>query len=275
MTMFKINREKCIACKQCIQDCPVSDILLVEDKAHVKNETCIKCGHCVAVCPTKAVATDDYNMDEVIAYDKEKFTVEADQLLNFIKFRRSVRNFKAQEVEKEKILQIIEAGRYTPTATNSQDVSYIVVTEKLQELRTLTYESLKQKGEYILGHLTPETEYLKRYAYLWTKFYDLYKQDPIKNDKVFFNAPAVILITADNELNGALAASNMELMTDALGLGTFYSGFLKVASDNNKAIMDLLEIRDNKKIVACMVIGYPNVRYKRTAPRKQAEISWL
>lgn len=273
--MFKVNREKCIACKQCIQDCPVSDILLVEDKAHVKNETCIKCGHCVAVCPTKAVATDDYNMDEVIDYDKENFTVKADQLLNFIKFRRSVRNFKAQEVEKEKILQIIEAGRYTPTATNSQDVSYIVVTEKLQELRTLTYESLKQKGECILGHLTPETEYLKRYAYLWTKFYDLYKQDPIKNDKVFFNAPAVIIVTANNELNGALAASNMELMTDALGLGTFYSGFLKVASDNNKAIMDLLEIQDNKKIVACMVIGYPNVRYKRTAPRKQAEISWL
>lgn len=273
--MFKVNREKCIACKQCIQDCPVSDILLVEDKAHVKNEVCIKCGHCVAVCPTKAVATDDYNMDEVIAYNKENFTVEADQLLNFIKFRRSVRNFKAQEVEKEKIHQIIEAGRYAPTSTNSQDVSYIVVTEKLQELRALTYESLKQKGEYILAHLTPETEYLKRYAYLWTKFYDLYKQDPIKNDKVFFNAPAVILITADNELNGALAASNMELMTDALGLGTFYSGFLKVASDNNKAIMDLLEIKDNKKIVACMVIGYPNVRYKRTAPRKQAEISWL
>lgn len=273
--MFSVNKEKCIACQQCIKDCPVSDILLVDNKAHVKNEACIKCGHCVAICPTKAVSTDDYNMDDVNEYNKEDFTVEADNLLNFIKFRRSVRNFKDQKIEKDKIEKIIEAGRYTQTATNSQDVSYIVVNDKIEELRELAYESLKQKGEYILNNLTPETEHLKRYAYLWTKFYDAYKEDPIKNDKLFFNAPTVIIVTANNELNGALASSNMELMTDALGLGTFFSGFLQIASDNNKAIMELLEIKDNKKIITCMVVGYPNVKYKRTAPRKDAQVNWL
>lgn len=82
-------------------------------------------------------------------------------------------------------------------------------------------------------------------------------------------------MTANNEFNGALASSNMNLMVDALGLGTFYSGFLKIASENNKEILDLLEIKDNQKIAACMVVGYPNVKYKRTAPRKEAEINWI
>ena len=45
-------------------------------------------------------------------------------------------------------------------------------------------------------------------------------------------------------------------------------------TDNDK-ILNLLGINNNKKVVACMVIGYPNVKYKRTAPRKDANISWI
>ena len=273
--MFNVNKEKCIGCTKCIKDCPVNDIFLDGNKANIKNKSCIKCGHCIAVCPTKAISTDDYNMDDVIEYEKESFEIESKNLLNFIKFRRSVRSFKNKEIEKDKIEKIIEAGRFTQTATNSQDVSYTVVTKKIGELRDLAYESLNKKGEYILNNLTSETQYLKRYATLWTYSYKAYKEDPIKNDKLFFNAPALIIVTSDNEFNGAIASSNMNLMIDALGLGTFYSGFLKVACENNKEILDLLEIKGDKKIVACMVVGYPNVRYKRTTPRKDAEINWI
>ena len=155
--MFKVDREKCIACTQCIQDCPVRVISLKDGKADINNEGCIKCAHCIAVCPVDAVSSDDYNMDEVKPYNKETFTVEAENLLNFIKFRRSVRRFKNKPVEKEKLEQIIEAGRFTQTSTNSQDVSYTVVTDKLDELKELAYSSLKKKGEYILANLTPET----------------------------------------------------------------------------------------------------------------------
>ena len=40
-----------------------------------------------------SLSIDDYNIDEIKEYDKDKFSVEADNLLNFIKFRRSVRKF--------------------------------------------------------------------------------------------------------------------------------------------------------------------------------------
>lgn len=273
--MFEIDREKCIACKQCINDCPTRDILLKDGKAHIKNEACIKCGHCIAICPVDAVSTDDYNMEEVKSFNKEEFSVESDRLLNFIKFRRSTRNFKDKDVEKEKIEKIIEAGRFTQTSTNSQDVSYIVVSEKLDELRNLAYESLKKKGEYILANLTPETKYLERYAKIWIYMYNAYKEDPIKNDKLLFNAPKAIFVVSPSQVNGALASSNMELMTDALGLGTFFSGFLLVAAKDNKEIADLLGIPDSNLLVTCLVIGYPNVKYKRTVPRKEALINWI
>ena len=273
--MFNINKEKCIACKQCINDCPVNTISLNDSKAEINNDRCLKCGHCIAICPVEAVSTDNYNMNDVKPYDKGSFTIESENFLNFIKFRRSVRKFKRKDVEKEKILKIIESGRFTQTSTNNQDVSYIVLTEKLDEFKNLAYESLKKKGEYILENLTPETEHLKNYATLWLHIYEKFKKDPILNDSLFFNAPVAIFVVSKTQLNGGLASANMANMVEALGLGTFFSGFSTFASQDNKEIMKFLEIKDSKHLISCLVIGYPDVKYRRTTPRKDATIKWL
>ena len=244
--MFSVNKEKCIGCSQCVKDCPVSTISLVDNKAEINNERCFKCGHCIAICPVEAVSTDDYNMEDVIPYDNDSFTVEADNLLNFIKFRRSVRRFKDNEVR-----------------------------EKLDELRDLVYESLKIKGEAILANLTPQTAHLERYARMWVASYEMYKQDPVKNDKIFFNAPVAIFVASPNNVNAGLASSNMELITNALGLGTFFSGFSIVAAKDNQPILDLLGINSSDELLSCLVIGYPNVKYQRTVPRKDAVVNWI
>ncbi len=144
----------------------------------------------------------------------------------------------------------------------------------LNELKELAYESLKQKGEYILANLTPETAYLERYAKMWVYFYDMYKKDK-KNDKLFFNAPLAIFVSSPNVTNGTLASSNMELMTDALGLGTFFSGFLLIAAKDNQPMLDLLGVKDHSQLSSCLVIGYPDVKYNRTVPRKEAVVKWI
>ncbi|GAB6178787.1 nitroreductase family protein [Desulfotomaculum defluvii] len=272
--MITVNIEECIGCGQCVQDCFPKDIELVDGKAKVKNKTCIKCGHCIAICPKNAVSIDEYNMEEVKEYNREAFSVDADQLLNFIKFRRSIRQFRDREIEQEKIIKIIEAGRFTQTGSNMQDVSYIVVREGLRELKALTYESLKKIGEDMLANLTPETKRFRRYAKMWVNMHQAYQENPHENDRLFFSAPAIIIVTAESQVNGALASSNMELMTNALGLGTFFSGFFVRAAQGSKRIMDFLGIDGDRQIVTCMVIGYPNVKYYRTVPRKKADICW-
>ena len=272
--MMKVDIEKCIGCGECIKDCFIEDIKMVDSKAKINNVACIKCGHCIAVCPKDAVSTDEYNMEDVKAYNKEEFSIDADNLLNFIKFRRTIRQFKNREVEEEKLLKIIEAGRFTQTGSNLQDVSYTVVREGMEELKALTFETLKQRGEHILANLTPETIGFKRYAKMWLKMYEEYKENPDLNDKIFFNAPAVIIVTANSDISGGLASSNMELMTNALGLGTFFSGFFVVAAGANEKISEFIGVKEGKKIVSCMIIGYPNVKYLRAVPRKEADICW-
>jgi nitroreductase/Pyruvate/2-oxoacid:ferredoxin oxidoreductase delta subunit len=272
--MMRVDSENCIGCELCIKDCFRRDIELIDGKARINNVTCFNCGHCIAVCPKAAISTDEYNMNDVIDYSKDSFSIDAGNLLNFIKFRRTVRQFKNKEVETEKLLKIIEAGRFTETASNSQNVSYIVVREGLQELKGMAIESLKNIGEDMLSNLDPNAVQLKRYAEMWINMYEDFKENPKDKDRLFFNAPAVILIVSDSTVNAALASSNMELMTNALGLGTLFSGFFVRAAQNSKKIVDFLGLKEGKQIVTCMVIGYPDVKYMRTVPRKAADICW-
>lgn len=51
-----VNREACVACGNCIDNCPETAISRVEDnKAFINSELCIGCGECVAFCPARAI----------------------------------------------------------------------------------------------------------------------------------------------------------------------------------------------------------------------------
>ncbi|MGM0500761.1 MAG: nitroreductase family protein [Bacillota bacterium] len=272
--MMKVDQEKCIGCTKCIDDCLVNDIIMVEEKAQIKNENCFKCGHCIAICPVNAVSTSDYNMDEVKEYNEEEFSIPADNLLNFIKFRRTIRQFKEKDVEENKIMKIIEAGRYTPTGSNQQDVSFTVVKDKMDEFRELILKNLNEKGKSILNNLKPDTMKFKKYAEMWTQMYQDYQNESVHNDRLFFEAPIVIVVSANSNVNGSLASSNMELMANALDLGVLFSGFTLRGAQNKEEVRKFLGVKNNKEIVTALVIGYPDVKYFRTVPREEADISW-
>lgn len=271
--MFNVDVDKCIGCTRCVKDCIARDIEMIDGKAHIKNESCIKCGHCIAVCPKEAVSTDEYNMDEVLDFNKETFEVNPDNLLNFIKYRRSVRHFKPKDVENEKLLQVLEAGRFTQTGTNSQDVQFIVVKDKIQELRKIVLEALNNTAKAMLSDESMKMYH--RYANIFIEMYTKFVEDPNGEDRLFFKAPALIVTASNYPVNAALASTNMELMINALGLGTYYSGFLAKAAENDKRIYEFLGIEEGKTLVTCMVLGYPSVKYFRTVPRREANISWL
>lgn len=272
--MIIINTEKCIGCGKCVKDCFPRNIEIAGSKARLRRDTCIRCGHCIAVCPENAVSTDEYGMHEVLEYNRVAFSIEPDRLLRFIQFRRTIRQYIKRDVEEEKLLKIIEAGRFTQTGSNAQDVSYIVVKEALPALKEMALETLKRMGEAYLKGEEPRDPTYRRYAGLWIRMYDEFKADPERGDRLFFNAPAVIVVTAVSPIDGGLASSNMELMTDALGLGTMFSGFFVRAAKVNSKIGDFLQVKDEKQIISCMTIGYPDVQYVRTVPRRKADVCW-
>lgn len=259
---IKIDVEKCIGCGLCCKDCPHQVLVLKNGKAAMLAEKCLECGHCVAICPKEAFTMSGYDMNEVKAYDKNCFGIDEDILLNTIQFRRSVRHYKDKQVEKEKIKKIIEAGRFTPTGSNKQRIRYIVAQESILMFEN---EALKTFRKW------------KRLAEAVSKFvkvpYDLsrYKLEP---GFFFHGAPTVIFIISDDDVDASLASMSMELMAEAMGLGTLYVGFFTVAAKRDKRIRKELGLTKKENVVTCLAIGYPDVKYMRTVPRKKAAIEW-
>ncbi|NTV91531.1 MAG: nitroreductase, partial [Clostridiales bacterium] len=72
----------------------------------------------------------------------------------------------------------------------------------------------------------------------------------------------------------ALASSNMELMAEALGLGVLYVGYFTAGANQSREIIKLLDLKNEDKVVTCLALGYPSVKYLRTVPRKTPVIRW-
>ncbi len=277
--MIRINLENCIGCGLCVNDCQCKDIKIIEGKARPLYKSCLNCGHCIAVCPQNAVIIDDYDMNEVISYNKDEFFIEPGKVLNSIKYRRSIRQFKDKSVEKNKLSEIIEAGRFTPSGGNRQPVSFVVVQDKISQLTKLTLDTLNDMAcSYEPNENDPLDSQKKRYSVMWKMMHRQYNK--YGNDILFFNAPAMIVVLGDKNLSfnpyidGGLAAANMQTMADALNLGVCFNGFFSFAS-HNKNIRELLNISDNKVVVTSLLLGYTDNKYYRTVPRKKAEINWM
>lgn len=261
--MLNIDHDKCIGCGQCVADCVLNSLKLADQKA-VLDGKCIQCGHCVAICPEGAVSIPEYDMGDIEEFRENDFRLDADTLLRAIKFRRSIRRFTGQKVERDKLDKILQAGRYTATGVNAQGCTFIVVQDELPTLKEMVWRKVERDLE---GGLDLAPELMKA-----LKFF-VKLRDNAGIDYLFREAPAVLYIAAERTIDAGLAAQNMELMAVARDLGVMYNGYLAWLTPMNKKVLDWLGLGE-KPIATSMLIGYPNVRYHRTAPRKPAEVIW-
>ena len=256
-----VNSEKCSGCGLCLADCVRHVLEIQNGKANVINSSCLKCGHCLAVCPESAITLTGCN-DEIISMPGKSVFLNEKDLMTHLRFRRSIRHFKETPVEKEKLEKIIEAGRITPTASNLQNVRYIILQNEKEAVE-----------DEVLTMYKTQSEWYEPLASRWNiPVKTLHERS--KRGFLFFKAPAVILVVSESEINGSLAAMSMELMAEALGLGTVYVGLFTRPANKNKKLRESLGIAEQENIAACLALGYPDVQYLRSVPRKKANVIW-
>lgn len=253
--IIQIDKSLCTGCCLCVRDCPETNIGMADKKAFIIGQSCMKCGHCVAICPEAAVSMGGFEEKPV---EFEKQTVpDCDDLLEALRTRRSIRHFKDKEVQPEIIFKIIEAGRLTPTAKNTQNVSYIVIKDKKAEYEKLAVGFLRMLRP-IIGIFSKQA-----------------RNAVIDDDFFFKKAPVAIAVVSNHTLNGGLAASNMALMAESCGLGVLFSGYFSFAANRCGKLRRALGLSGKGKVVATLVLGYASIKYCRGVQREKALVRYL
>ena len=177
----------------------------------------------------------------------------ADDLIDNIMSRRSIRKYKDMPVEREKLEKITLCGINAPNGMNRQPWQIRVV----------------DNPEYINGI----TEvYVKQNP-------GMADQDGFKN--MFRNAPAVIFVASpidgSGQLDCGMLAENMMLAAQAMGLGTCcLGGPISFMKNNDEALPYLkqLQIPTDYSLAYAIAVGYPD-ESPEAKPRDEGKIMFI
>ncbi len=268
--MIHIDKELCISCGKCVWDC-FPGALTMENHTPILSApaSCLSCGHCIAICPVGAVS-DDALSAAPMPVAKER---DPEALLRSMESRRSCRHYKAEPVSEADLQMLLDAARACPTARNLQWTRYIAVTDSIPQLLNVALKTLGQVGDNLKKTETaPDQLRMAERFIQWAKL----REKDKSFDPLFFHAPLVLMFVAPGDpRDAAAAAANAELMAWHLGLGCLYSGYFTACAAASEKIRAMLSLKDGESVVRCLVLGHPDVKFHRTAPRKPANITRL
>jgi nitroreductase/ferredoxin len=250
MSKVKIDNNLCIKDNQCVMVCP-QNVIIQRDKDSfpeiVNEKLCISCGHCVAICPQGAIIHREFTQS--LKTIKHEIIPSFEQIFEMLRARRSIRVFKDQPIEKELIQKIIDGARYAPNAKNVQSTEIIIIQDKpllkkIVEVTALFYSNLIKKlrnpltRRYMLLIARNDIEGALR---LLPDFEMVVSVIQNGQDQILHNAPVLLIFHAKknvsfSDVNANLALHNASLVSQVLGIGSFYVGYVAAACKRDKHI---------------------------------------
>jgi nitroreductase/NAD-dependent dihydropyrimidine dehydrogenase PreA subunit len=277
MSLITIDEAKCKRDGLCVNECPL--LLLAQSApktvpfANPATEAlCIDCGHCVAVCPHGALSHKDMAVDDCPPIKKE-LMVNPEQIEQFLRSRRSVRAFKAEEVDREVIEKLIDLAHYAPTAHNDQEVEWLVISgiDHVKTVAGLAVDSMRDTIDR--QPESPLSKNLTMVVGAWDMGFDA----------VARNAPHLVVAHAEygrtsysdyHPIDCATAIAYLELAAPGYGVGTCWNGMFQSNISRWEPLKKALGIPEQNRCYAAIMLGYPTVKYYRTPLRKPPRVIW-
>ena len=125
MAIFEVDASKCTGCGACVRDCAFG-ALRFDASGHpvlAAPDKCMRCQHCLAVCPTGAVRLDGKGAEDCVNADHAELPTPA-AVGNWLRLRRSVRQFKDVDVDPRELDSILHVLGNTPTGCNARSLTF-------------------------------------------------------------------------------------------------------------------------------------------------------
>ena len=260
-----INEEKCSGCGICKSVCIRDNIEIVDKIAKELGRDCFDCGHCSSICKQNAITLKIYEnqWSSVEEYDPYESIVSYEDMLEFLKRRRSCRWFKNKKIEGQTFDKLVKGAYYSPNRQNIQDVEFVVIDSQLDDFINHIYDIIKVKEndfsriKHLGDYLSDENRNIKRHPLLW-------------------EGKQILLGFSKSKSDVDIAMTRIELLSYSLGLGGFYSLFITMADEiNHEKLMEFFpEVDFDKHMYLAFVIGIPRVKYRRTRPHKEIKLTY-
>jgi nitroreductase len=204
--------------------------------------------------------------------------MDSNDLIQFIKGRRSYRKFLDKEIPENELGQLIDTIKHCPTNSNNQDTRLTIIKDrqKLKEVSDVCVNFFKIKAE-VASKAFPRTEEDQRLIDYGAKLLELQKTDI---DPIFYNASAVIIFHTDKDCcqrndNCVIASTTMSIIARSMGIESTYMGLFEYASQSSKEIWDVINLPETDQIYSAIILGYPSYEYPNDIERKPLNVTWF
>ena len=269
MDLIQISGERCTNCGRCAAVCPTNNISMSKFGPKAEEDRCIVCGHCVAICPKTAINNSWAPLENQVNLGERPF-LDPETAARFLRSRRSIRCYKENAVEREKIIQLLNIARMAPSAGNMQGVCYHVVDDAavLCKVTAVTIDWMEEevKAESPAG-------------FYYAGVVSCYRKTG--EDVILRGAPCLI-IAATPDINARIGRDNAhfclayaELYAPSINLGTCWAGFFEAcATSGYEPLLNLFDLPEGMLISGGLMVGYPKYTYKRLVDRNPLLVTW-
>lgn len=273
MDLIQVDQDKCTQCGLCVNVCR-GVLGMGIDGPQVIRDLCIGCGQCVAVCPRGALDNVNTPLAKQTPLEQAR-VVDADTAAQFLRSRRSVRNYQQKAVPRDQIKKLFDIARFAPTACNSQGVSYHVV-DKSDTLRSIVAVVV----DWAEAQLNKDSVMAASpWAANTASQVNIYRQTG--DDVVLRSAPCLVVgLTAKSLMplgrdNTLFSLAYVQLYAPSIGLATCWAGLFEYClTSGYQPLLRLLNLPQNMSVTGALMVGYPQYTYKRLVDRNPLQITW-
>lgn len=289
-----INSEKCNLCGLCIKICKDFSLMIDKNGKLIVSDKpvfgCFACGQCAAICPNEAIEIEgrEFSKDDLIDYPDKESKSDYEHLHKLLLGRRSVRDFKDKQVEKEIIDKIVFTSSTAPMGIPPSDVGVLILDgkDKVKEF-TGDFLTFVKKSMMIFNPVIMLLFrlFMSKESYLLFKNFakPLYKillqKWEIGEDWLLYNAPLSIYYYScpyADPADPVIAATYSMIAAESLGLGSCMIGTIgPMLKSGSKKLKEKYGIHTKSNGGIMLIFGYPKYKFHKAIKRSFAKVSHL